>query len=115
MKQWLTSNTPFIRNALQLAKRQLKQNASNIRQFMPNAPITVKCSKTKTKRRKPKTKSKDIRQFGQTQTLQAKVNQPPNPQQARILYPKLYKQASIFEYTTRKHNMDHLNMASLTI
>jgi hypothetical protein len=47
MKQWLViSNTPFIRNALQLAKSQLKQNTSDIRQFMPNAPITAMCSKT---------------------------------------------------------------------
>jgi hypothetical protein len=64
MKQWLTSNTPFIRNALQLAKSQLKKNASDIRQFMPNAPITLTQPKPKPKQRKPKTKSKDIRQFG---------------------------------------------------
>jgi hypothetical protein len=113
MKQWLTSNTPFIRNALQLAKSQLKKNASDIRQFMPNAPHTLTQPKPKPKRRKPKTKSKDIRQFGRNQ--QANPNKPPNQQQARILYPKQYKQASIFEYTTRTHDIDHLNIASLTI
>jgi hypothetical protein len=114
MKQWLTSNTQFIRTAIQMAKDQLKHNASDIRQFMPNAPKITR-PRPKTKKRKSKPKSKDIRQFGQTQRTQANPIQPPNPQQARKLFPTQYKQASIFEYTTRSTDIDQLNIESLTI
>jgi hypothetical protein len=94
-----------------MANDQVKQHASDIRQFMPNAPTTVMRSSSKTKKRK----SKDIRQFGQTKPLQANTIKPPNLQQARILYPKQYKQASIFEYTTRPTDIEQLNIESLTI
>jgi hypothetical protein len=80
--------TPFIKNALQLSKSQLIQNASDIQQFIFNVPITAMRSKTTKKGRKDKTKSKDIRQFGQTQPTQGNPIQPPNPQQARILLSK---------------------------
>jgi hypothetical protein len=39
MQQWLTRNTPFIKHALKIAKIELKKNASDIRRFIPNAPV----------------------------------------------------------------------------
>jgi hypothetical protein len=115
MKQWLTCNTPFIRTALQLAKSQLKKHAADIRQFLPQAPILNTRAPSKKKRRKSKTKTKDIRSYGKPSKQMTNTIQPPNPQQARILYPKQYKQASILAYTTRPTDIDHLNIESLTI
>jgi hypothetical protein len=109
------SNTPYIKTALQLSKQQLKQNASDIRQFMPTAPTTIPRKTTQKKRKKTRSKSKDIRQFGKTKQTQTAISKPPNPQQARKLYPTQYKQASIFAYTSRPPNIDQLNIASLTI
>eukprot|EP00978_Attheya_sp_CCMP212_P038454 scaffold190794_cov35-Attheya_sp.AAC.3 len=50
MQQWLTRNTPFIKYALKIAKIQLKKNASDIRRFIPNAPILKTKSRMKVKR-----------------------------------------------------------------
>jgi hypothetical protein len=115
MKQWLTSNTPYIKTALQLAKQQLKQNASDIRRFIPTTSSTIPRKTTQKKRKKKRSKSKDIRQFGNTKQNQNNTFQPPNAQQARELYPTQYKQASIFAYTRRPTDIDQLNIASLTI
>ena len=104
MQQWLTRNTPFIRHALKIAKIQLKTNASDIRRFMPNAPIlkTTTKSRTKVKRRRGKTQSKDITQFTQKQTPKQKQIHTPTPLQSRILFPKQYKQATILAFTTKR-------------
>jgi hypothetical protein len=104
MQQWLTRNTPFIRHALKIAEIQLKKNASDIRRFMPNAPIlkTTTKSRTKVKRRRGKTQSKDITQFTQKQTPKQKQLHTPTPLQSRIQFPKQYKQATILAFTTKR-------------
>eukprot|EP00978_Attheya_sp_CCMP212_P015507 scaffold39964_cov50-Attheya_sp.AAC.5 len=100
MQQWLIRNTPFIRHALKIAKIQHKKNASDIRKFIPNAPILNTKSRSKTKRRKGKTKSKDIRQFTQGNPQQPRLITP-TPQQSRIKFPKQYKQATILAFATK--------------
>eukprot|EP00978_Attheya_sp_CCMP212_P039957 scaffold213000_cov56-Attheya_sp.AAC.1 len=102
MQQWLTRNTPFIRHALKIAKIQLKKNASDIRQFIPNAPILQTKSRKKVKQRRGKIKSKNITQFTQKQTQQQTRIHPPTPQQSRIKFPKQYKQTTILAFTTKR-------------
>eukprot|EP00978_Attheya_sp_CCMP212_P037102 scaffold172824_cov47-Attheya_sp.AAC.2 len=61
MKQWIARNTPFIKYALKIAKLQHIRNSSDIRQYIPNAPVLRANYQTKTKRKKRnKPKSKDI-------------------------------------------------------
>ena len=95
MKQWLNHSTPHIKQALILAKEQLKKNASNIRPFLPTTPSTNR-TQTKTKWKKAKPKSKDVRQYTKNKNG-ARITRP-NPQQARIRFPKQYKQATLFAY-----------------
>jgi hypothetical protein len=104
MQQWITRNTPFIKHALKIAKLQLKKNASDIRKFIPNAPILQHKTKSrkKAKQRKGKTKSKNITQFTQKQTQKQTRIQTPTPQQSRIKFPKQYKQATLLAFTTTR-------------
>jgi hypothetical protein len=95
MRQWLAHNTPHIKHALTIAKKQLKKNASDIRRFIPNAPPSKK-TRTKPKQRRTVAHAQDTRQNPQGPT-RGRIN-PPNPQQARIKFPKQYKQATLFAY-----------------
>jgi hypothetical protein len=105
MKQWIARNTPFIKHALKIAKLQHIRNSSDIRQYIPNAPVLRANYQTKTKRKKRnKPKSKDIRGFTTGNHRRPKAPNNLNREQITEQRPKQYKQGSILAFTNIRQN-----------
>jgi hypothetical protein len=119
MRQWIKTNTAFIKHALQVATIQHKRNASDIRKFLPNFIRLPAQLHKKVSRRKKIGKSRDIRTFtsatGQKNTRQPQPIKPPTPDESRVLYPKQYKQASIIEFTSTSFISSTPHIAAPTI
>jgi hypothetical protein len=95
MKQWIKTNTPFIKHALQVAHVQHKRNASDIRRFLPNFIRTPM-----TEARTPPTRQNRPKR-GQKKSTHPPITKPPTNKESRQLYPSQYKQASILDFTNR--------------
>jgi hypothetical protein len=113
MKQWLRSNTPFIRNCLKNAKIQHLKNSSDIRKFITNpAPSNQQRRKTKRKPKQSKQQDdsqiQDIRMFI-PRTGQPVARRPPTVTQPPTRTPQKQNTQQTITFFTRPKPDEHNN------